>query len=146
MDIRCKECGILLNDDNWRDSAKKDNYRKCTECLKNKAKKYRSKLKETIFDYYGRECIYFGSNRDLQIDHVNGDGHKHKKKISEHRPNKNQASSRVSSTEIYYDIIKNNFPNSFQTVCKICNVMKGTLTEDEWFLRMKMILERNKRS
>ena len=52
----------------------------------------------------------------LSIDHMNGDGAKHRKEIG-------------GGDKIYRWLIKNNFPTGFQVLCYNCNVAKGVLSQ-----------------
>src|SRR5260221_360879 len=49
----------------------------------------------------------------LSIDHINGDGSKHRKEIG-------------GGGKIYKWLINNNFPSGFQVLCIPCNLHKGT--------------------
>ncbi len=78
-----------------------------------KNKKHNSLIKEKIFDHYGRICKCCGETEPefLSIDHIDGGGRKHRKKIG--------------SGNFYRWIVKNNFPEDFQTLCFNCNCSKG---------------------
>src|SRR5208282_3239645 len=69
-----------------------------------------------VFNYYGWYCACCGSNTVLTIDHVNGDGKEHRKKLSK------------SHTTLYRWLVKRKFPPGFQTLCRSCNSSKGA-----WF-------------
>jgi hypothetical protein len=68
--------------------------------------------KKLVFDHYGAVCIGCGESDIivLTIDHINNDGNTHRKEVGESR--------------IYEWLIKNNFPNTFQTLCRNCNWRK----------------------
>jgi hypothetical protein len=89
----------------------------CSECkINNKIKgsKSRLKKKETIFHHYGLECSCCGESNlaFLQIDHINNDGAKHRKVL------------RKNGTTLYRWLIKNNFPEGYQTLCANCNIAR----------------------
>lgn len=88
----------------WRNKNKE----KLTKLYKKYKKKYDLKMKNQVFEYYGRECVCCGESniKFLSIDHINGKGTKHRKKIK---------------IKIYKWLIDNNFPKGFQTLCFNCN-------------------------
>ncbi len=96
---RKKEC-----EKKWRDNNKE----KVKERNKVYSKKNRDKNRELVFNHYGKQCSCCGEKelKFLSIDHINGKGTKHRKKI------KNQT---------YIWLIKNNYPKGFQTLCFNCN-------------------------
>ncbi len=71
-------------------------------------KKYEVKCKEEVFNYYGKRCVCCGEKNPafLTIDHINGNGNRHRKKIKE---------------KITVWLYRNNFPVGFQTLCFNCN-------------------------
>lgn len=70
--------------------------------------------KRRIFDHYGWICICCGETEPtfLTIDHINGGGSKHLKELG-------------GGGKLYGWLIKNNFPEGFQTLCYNCNCSKG---------------------
>jgi hypothetical protein len=95
---------IRLNDKKWRDEHR--------ETLSKRniiySKKYRDKLKELVLEHYGKVCYCCGESiiEFLSIDHINGGGTKHRKKIKRH---------------LNVWLVQNNFPEGFQTLCFNCN-------------------------
>jgi len=88
----------------WR-----ENNREKANALANKAKKkYEAKCKRLVFEHYGKICKCCGEDEKLflTIDHINGGGEKHRKKIGR---------------KICVWLFKNNFPEGFQTLCFNCN-------------------------
>jgi len=69
---------------------------------------YVKKIKDKVFDNYGRTCVCCGEDikEFLTIDHIDGNGTKHRKKIN---------------NNLYIWLVKNNFPKGFQTLCFNCN-------------------------
>jgi hypothetical protein len=78
-------------------------------------KEIRLKQKKTVFDYYGNKCNCCGENniKFLSIDHINNDGYKERKGRG------------GSSDQIHRNIIKNNFPDTYQILCFNCNLGKA---------------------
>ena len=71
-------------------------------------KVYDEKAKKKVFDHYGRKCACCGESvkEFLTIDHINGEGTKHRKKIGR---------------KMYNWLVQNNLPKGFQTLCFNCN-------------------------
>src|SRR5437660_373090 len=74
------------------------------------------KLRLEVLTHYGGRCVccgYFDLNKRihgkafLQIDHLNGDGNKHRKEIR--------------ASNIYGWIKKNHYPAIFRVLCRGCN-------------------------
>lgn len=74
----------------------------------------RLKLKDQVFDHYGRVCACCGETEEsfLTIDHVNNDGAAHRKALG----NRQGAGPRL-----YLDIIRRGFPADFEVACYNCN-------------------------
>lgn len=72
------------------------------------------RLKKLLLEHYGNKCACCGYDKidALVIDHVNGDGAKHRKSIG--------------GGKTYIWLKKNGFPPGFQTLCANCNMAKGT--------------------
>lgn len=79
-----------------------------------------AKYRDTILDHYGRSCCYCGRTDELCIDHKNGDGKAHRAQFNGVRRG------------VLKDIIRRNFPDSFQILCKTCNVAKGAMNDDQF--------------
>lgn len=71
-------------------------------------KKYEKMTKKVVFEHYGKKCACCGESNPifLSIDHINGGGTKHRKKIG---------------VKICVWLYKNNFPKGYQTLCFNCN-------------------------
>ena len=91
-------------------------YKNNPEKWSNYQKMYRKSRKQIVFDHYGWECKCCGETipQFLTIDHINNDGYKDK------RINKT-----TSGDVVYRNIIKNNFPDTFQVLCFNCNCGKN---------------------
>lgn len=79
----------------------------------------RAKIRNAVFDHYGWLCKCCNEKRVefLTIDHINGDGAAHRRKLG---GGKNRAYG-----NIYGWLVRNNFPEGFQTLCYNCNCSKG---------------------
>lgn len=77
--------------------------------------RHRLKLRLMVFDAYGGKCSCCAMNEEpfLTLDHVHGDGSKHRSKIKQ-----------TSSLSMYRWARDNNFPPSLQILCWNCNVGK----------------------
>ena len=95
---------IRKRDKEWRNNNKE----KVIEINKISGKKHRDKNRELVFNHYGKECSCCGEKelKFLSIDHINGNGTKHRKEIK---------------TRIYGWLVRNNYPKGFQTLCFNCN-------------------------
>ena len=89
----------------WRE----ENKERANESSKISKKKYEEKCKRLVFEHYGKKCECCGEDNEmfLTIDHINGGGTKHRKKIKGEK----------ITTWLY----RNNFPKGFQTLCFNCN-------------------------
>jgi hypothetical protein len=130
---RCRKCDKLKPIGQFRLANKKWRRRVCNSCINEYRKEWHKKnpqsaerhkaivrqrnrqQKEQVFDHYGRKCACCdeGEFEFLQIDHVGGGGKKHKREIGKRT--------------IYTWLIRNNFPDGFQTLCANCNHAKGRL-------------------
>lgn len=79
-----------------------------------RAKESRKRLKLAVLSHYSPDLkcsgCGFSDIRALSIDHIKGDGAKHRKKIG--------------NADFYQWIIKNNFPKGFQVLCFNCQWIK----------------------
>jgi len=105
----CRECSSAASR-RWRE-ANPEKYQKQNHegqrCLTAAAS-------AAVFAHYGHACACCGSTERLTIDHINGDGKRHREEI---RANNGPSFHRW--------LIKNNFPSGFQTLCLLCNRSKG---------------------
>ncbi len=98
---KCVNCGTFIL------SGTQD---RCEECAE-KAIEYHRKRKIEVMDAYGGPiCVGCGLDEVLilQMDHINGGGHKHAKEIG-------------GRGKIYQWLRKNNFPPGFRVLCPNCN-------------------------
>ena len=71
------------------------------------------KLRQEILDAYGRKCACCGEKEILflEVDHVNNDGKKHRRKLKS-----------GSAKAVYRDLQKRGYPkDGFQLLCANCN-------------------------
>lgn len=82
----------------------------------------RQKMKQRVFSGYGSYCACCGESglAFLSLDHVNGDGAKHRRSVAG-----NEGYLR-SGNAFYQWVINNNFPDFLQVLCHNCNMAKGT--------------------
>ena len=126
----CRKCGVILTDENWYASYKKKYDYVCKKCNCEYTKKWQQnnrdkcnqlqnesnhRLINDVIDAYGGKCACCGETRKeyLSIDHINGDGNKHKREIGV-----------KDSREFYRWLKKNNYPEEFQVLCFNCNCGK----------------------
>ena len=98
-------------DKRWRDAHRVE-LRKRNRVYK---KRYDEGMKKKVFEHYGIKCADCGiEDMDvLSIDHINGGGREHRKKIGR---------------KINIWLCRNNFPEGFQTLCFNCNWKKHKKT------------------
>ena len=72
----------------------------------------REKNRTAVFDHYGWACACCGSAENLSVDHIAGDGTQHREEIGE------------GSHVLHRWLVKNDFPDGFQTLCVPCNSSK----------------------
>jgi hypothetical protein len=93
----CKQCGHNppLEGQKW-----------CAECCR-KAREYAQKVQREVFAAYGNVCSCCGESKPefLSIDHIDGGGTAHRKRIS----------------NIYTWLRANKFPSGYRILCFNCN-------------------------
>lgn len=92
---------------------KKDNPERWKEYINEWTRKDRARCKELVFDHYGRACTCCGESEPvfLVIDHINEDGAEHRK--------------RIQASRFYQWLVRQGFPEEFQTLCHNCNFAKS---------------------
>jgi len=122
----CRKCGVALTPENWEPSQKKFGNYICLPCRLLYDKEWRKRhlnaateahlrLKMTVLSHYSAELkckCGFNDIRALSIDHVNGGGNKHAKRIG------------GGSGALYFWIKKHSFPEGFQVLCMNCQFIK----------------------
>jgi hypothetical protein len=75
-----------------------------------------NKQRRQVFAHYGECCVCCGSTENLTIDHLDGRGGEHRKELY----------GRQAAGERFYRwLIRNSFPDGYQTLCHPCNISKG---------------------
>lgn len=72
-----------------------------------------AQIRELVLKHYGKSCVCCSEKNTafLCIDHINGGGEKHRKQIG-------------GGSAFYKWIVKNDYPDGFQTLCHNCNFAK----------------------
>lgn len=104
-----------LEDKRAYDAAYREKNRKL---LRDKSKERRRLVREKVFNHYGNSCNHCGFNdqRALQIDHINDNGAEERYALD--------GSRNFSGWRFYEYLIKNNYPEGYQTLCANCNMIK----------------------
>ena len=97
----------------WRSKNKEKMKKYSREWKKEHQIAYRRKIREIVIEHYGGKCDCCGEERIefLAIDHINGDGNKHRKKVG----NRNMAEW----------LRQNNYPRGVRILCHNCNSSYG---------------------
>jgi len=84
----------------------------CRECESLRHKEMRKNHWEKILAHYGKKCTCCGIDEKifLTVDHIKGDGSKHRKNLNRGR--------------LYAYIVRENFPKDYQILCWNCNCAK----------------------
>ena len=140
----CRECGVILTDENWHASYKKRHSYICKKCkyeydekwrqdnrdgYNQLIKKWRQKnrdrvnqlqreeyhqLVNDVIDAYGGKCVCCGETRKEFLS------------IDHKNGNGNKHRREIGSHDIYHWLKKNNYPEGFQFLCFNCNMGKYT--------------------
>jgi len=103
-----------------RPEYRKQYYLEHREEIKQKARNRRIKIKLKVLQHYSQSPYPFCSCCNekhwefLEIDHINNDGAKHRKELGLNK----------GGTQFFRWLIKNNFPEGFQVLCRNCNWAK----------------------
>lgn len=87
------------------------------EALAAQERERRAQLKERILAHYGTTCACCGTTDRLTIDHVNGDGARHREELF-------GDSQGGGFGQFYAWLARQGFPAGFQTLCHPCNSSK----------------------
>lgn len=104
------------------------------------ARRLRDYYKNIVFNHYSNndiKCANCGIDvySVLCLDHINNDGADHKRRLNK------QGRKQLGTTDIYRDIIKNNFPDNFQVLCFNCNYHKEFMRRcDEQDEKLKKLM------
>ena len=99
----CKYCHVKRVKE-WRDADPANNQKSIDN-----SRRYQLCLKKEVFKYYGNICACCGEKElvFLAIDHINGDGRKHRRKIE--------------GSSLWSWLKNNDFPNGYRVLCHNCN-------------------------
>lgn len=94
-------------------SMKRKYYQENRAALNVDNRRRKQAIKKQVFERYGKACACCGEKHSefLCIDHLNGGGIKHRKKINTH-----------GGTEFYAWLKRNGYPQGFRTLCHNCNM------------------------
>lgn len=92
--------------------SQREKYYRNREEISKKIKLKRKMMRLLIIEKYGGKCACCNETEEnfLSLDHINGNGNKHRKELSKTR-----------GDGIYPWIIENRFPPEFQILCMNCN-------------------------
>jgi hypothetical protein len=87
----------------------------CDECLERRRTAWKARKVEVFSHYGGSSCSCCGENNIefLSIDHINGDGRKHRKELGS------------SGTAIYSWLKTQKYPIGYRVLCMNCNCAMG---------------------
>jgi hypothetical protein len=74
-----------------------------------------ARLKARVLSHYGLICACCGTTEDLSIDHINGRGREHRDKLF---------GTQQVAYRFYAWLIRQGFPDGYQTLCRPCNSSK----------------------
>ncbi len=85
---------------------------KCHEAKRQYHAQKRKELKKLAIEHYGGRCSCCSENNTqfLTIDHINGGGNAHRRKIGK------------ASVVLHRWLVENNYPRGFQILCFNCNI------------------------
>lgn len=95
----------------------------CSEHNKESAKEHRDKIRKETFDHYSNGeniCNICGTNKFLEIDHLNGGGCKERKNLK-----------LPAGWHFYEYLRKMKYPEGYRVLCRGCNAMAHYMTDDE---------------
>jgi hypothetical protein len=100
------------------------NHRKSIKAALNR--KYNQRDRRIVLEHYGGKparcaCCGESTYEFLAIDHINGGGNQHRKRLS----SPNTKSGTFSSREFYRMLKTQGFPAGYQVLCHNCNMAKG---------------------
>lgn len=95
----------------------------CREAMAARARSDRADLRKTIFDHYGLACICCGESepRFLTIDHKDNNGAEHRRHLAQELTAGRRPHREMGGVIIYRWLIKNGFPDGYETKCTNCN-------------------------
>lgn len=114
-ELVCVKCGISRKLDRFaiRSDFKLRRRRICKDCKNEQTRNKWRDVRKRVFDQYGWKCVCCGEEikEFLSLDHIHNDGYL----------DKNPNGDKKSGKELYLLVIKQNFPDKYQTLCMNCN-------------------------
>lgn len=112
----CKTCKELKNDEDFYRCSGSGNRSKswCKKCTVKSAKLVKIKARNDCLKAYGNKCSCCGENKKefLALDHINGGGNEHRRKIGTNR--------------IYFVVRNEGYPkDKYRILCHNCNLSLG---------------------
>ena len=92
-------------------------YARNPEAAREIVKSQNAELKAQVLAYYGELCACCAATENLSIDHMAGDGAAHRLAVLGRKT--------ASGPRFWRWLIKNGFPEGFQTLCMPCNASKN---------------------
>jgi hypothetical protein len=128
---QCSKCNEVKPFDQFnKDRRAKDNLQsQCRKCSNADSAAYaplrRARNRKLVFAHYGETCAYDNADCSggLEIDHRDGNGDTHRTEIF---------GARCGGTPMYQWLVKNNFPEGFQTLCRYHNHAKRNTPDAEY--------------
>lgn len=78
-------------------------------------RRWRDRLRAAVLDHYGRQCACCGAAAGLVIDHLDGHGREHRAELF---------GRQQAGAEFWLWLVRNGFPDGYQTLCRPCNSSK----------------------
>jgi hypothetical protein len=98
--------------------------------------RYRTKKREEVLTYYSPtsppSCACCGATANLGIDHIKGDGARHRQELS---------GNPRDGSGIHTWLIRNGFPPGYQVLCRSCNSSKSDGDRCRIDHRTKIVIE-----
>lgn len=88
------------------------------EAHRERVRKWRAALRRQVFGHYGTACACCGTTKNLTIDHVNGQGARHRHELF--------GTQRAGADRFYVWLLDQGFPPGYQTLCRTCNLSKSS--------------------
>lgn len=118
--MKCKTCENQIEkyaEKNYQTLCRKCHYEKYGKASDRRCRKA---ARDKVLAHYGNKCNYCDSTIDLHVDHIGGDG-------SAARKLNSCARSSIAKT-----IIKENFPTTYQLLCRKCNLAKNDMSDKDF--------------
>lgn len=80
------------------------------------SRSYTADLRSQVITHYGSLCACCSATANLEIDHVDGGGTRHRRLV---------CGPRYSPNVFYLWVISNGYPSDLQLLCRPCNRSKG---------------------